>query len=162
MISTLTIQLSGKIFTLKWKILSILQSRTGCRIVCFRDVFFATLKRCFGPKSCQLFLKRKFTLENVIISGLGIRSFVHRSLAHFKQNKWATVSKATVSESLRSLISKEQPWANRSGRSLQMSDHEQFAQVAHQKWANERFAQQFLAKKSKILFFSMFYIHLLF
>ena len=27
---------------------------------------------------------------------------------------------------------------------------------------NERFAQKFLAKKSKILFFSMFYIHFLF
>ena len=39
-----------------------------------------------------------------------------------------------------------------------MSDHEQIAQVAHDKWANEWFPQNILAKKSKILFFSMFYI----
>ena len=47
------------------------------------------------------------------------------------QNKWATVS-----ESLRSLMSKERPWANRSGRSWQMSDSERFAQVSRDKWAN--------------------------
>ena len=39
-----------------------------------------------------------------------------------------------------------------------MSDPERFARVAQRKWANERFAQKILAKKSKILFFSMFYI----
>ena len=39
-------------------------------------------------------------------------------IAHFTQIKWAM-------------------WANRSGRSPKMSDHERFAQVAHQKWANE-------------------------
>ena len=43
------------------------------------------------------------------------------------QDKWATVSK-----SLRSLISKEGPWAN---CSWQMRDRDRFAQVAHQKWA---------------------------
>ena len=53
----------------------------------------------------------------------------------FAQNapdKWAAVS-----ESLRSLMTKEQPWANRSGRSWQKSDREQFAQVDHVKRANE-------------------------
>ena len=81
--------------------------------------------------------------------------------AHFVQIKWATVS-----DSLRSLKTNEQLWANRSGRSYQKRDREQ---IAHDKWGtgtvllrsltkNERFAQQFLAKKSKILFFSMFYI----
>ena len=58
-------------------------------------------------------------------------------------------------------------WANCSGRSPKMSDvrkslvfcaNGSFAQVAHDKWANEGFAQKILAKKSKILFFSMFYI----
>ena len=34
-----------------------------------------------------------------------------------------------------------------SGRSWKMSDLEQFAQVAHDKWANELFAQNILAKK---------------
>ena len=42
-----------------------------------------------------------------------------------------------VSESLRSLTKNEQPWAIRSGRSEEMSNCEQIAQVAHQKWANE-------------------------
>ena len=43
-----------------------------------------------------------------------------------------------------------------------MSNHEQIAQVAHDKWANERFAQKIWLKKSKILFFSMFYLGFLF
>ena len=100
------------------------------------------------------------TDHTVILSGLGIRSFTHRSLlicsflsnqisncerlTQIAQDKWATGS-----ESGRSLMSKERQWANRSGRSWQMSDRERFAQVAHQKWAKE----QFLAKKSKISFF---------
>ena len=71
---------------------------------------------------------------------------------------WATVSDLlrmlkTVSESLRSLRRNEQPWAKRSGRSRQMSDHEQFTQVAQRKWANERFTQKILVKKSKIFFY---------
>ena len=52
--------------------------------------------------------------------------------AQIAQDKWATVSK-----SLWLLRGNEQPWANRSGRSRQMSDR-------------ERFAQKILAKKSKI------------
>ena len=34
-------------------------------------------------------------------------------------------------------------WANCSGGSSKMSDHEWFAQVAHKKWANERIARFF-------------------
>ena len=55
-------------------------------------------------------------------AGLGIRSFRSNQMsncerfAQIAQDKWATVSK-----SLRSLISKERPWATRSGRSWQMS-----------------------------------------
>ena len=49
-------------------------------------------------------------------------------------------------QSLRSLMSKERPWANRSGRSWQISDCEWFAQVAHDKWANEWFAQKIWLK----------------
>ena len=48
-----------------------------------------------------------------------------------------------VSESLRSLTKNEQPWAIRSGRSEEMSDREQIAQVAHQKLANEWIAHIF-------------------
>ena len=78
------------------------------------------------------------------LSGLGIRSFTHCSFAHLlirsfcsnqmsncerftqiAQDKWATLS-----EALRSLWGNEWPWANCSGRSRQMSDHERFAQVA--------------------------------
>ena len=45
-----------------------------------------------------------------------------------------------------SLKSIEQLWAICSDRSRQMSDLERFAQVAHDKWANERFAQKILYK----------------
>ena len=48
-----------------------------------------------------------------------------------------------VSESLISLTKNERPWAIRSGRSEEMSDREQIAQVAHQKWANEWIAHFF-------------------
>ena len=46
-----------------------------------------------------------------------------------------------VSEFLRTLTKNEQPWAICSGRSQKMSDHEQIAQVAHQKWGNEQIAR---------------------
>ena len=104
---------------------------------------------------------------NSLICSSLIRSFRSNQMSdceRFAQVTPIKRARATVSESLRSLISKEQerPWANRSDRPWQMSHHERFAQVAHKKWANERFAQQFLAKKSKILFFSMFYIRFYF
>ena len=57
--------------------------------------------------------------------------------AQIAKDKWATVS-----ESLRSLMSKERLWANCSGCSWQMSNREQFTQVDHDKWANEPFAQK--------------------
>ena len=60
-----------------------------------------------------------------------------------------------------------------SSRSNQLSDFEQFAQIAKDKWAtvseslrshktNEQFAQQIWLKKSKIFFFSMFYMRFLY
>ena len=63
-------------------------------------------------------------------AGLGIGSFAHRSFAHFAQINWGTVS-----DSLRSLKTNELLWANRSGRSRQMSNAERIVQVAHDKWA---------------------------
>ena len=44
-----------------------------------------------------------------------------------------------MGESLRSLMSKEAPWANCSGCSWLMRDREWFAQVVHDKWANRSF-----------------------
>ena len=67
-------------------------------------------------------------------------SLVH-SFAHFAQIKWATVS-----DSLISLKTNERLWVNRLGRSRQMSNSKRFAQVPHDKWANEQ-----LAKKIKNL-----------
>ena len=90
--------------------------------------------------------------DNHFGAGLGIRSFAHCSFAHFAQIKWATVS-----ESLRLLRGKERPWANRSGRSRKMSDHERFTQVTQRKWANGQFAQIFWQKKNIKSSFTMFY-----
>ena len=58
-----------------------------------------------------------------------------------------------VRESLRSLAKNERPWAIRSGHSEEMSDREQIAQVAHQKWANEQIAG-FLEQIAHWLIFS--------
>ena len=86
-----------------------------------------------------------------------------RSLAHFAQIEWATLS-----DLLRSLKTNERLWANRSGHSEEMSNGERIAQAAHDKWAtmsdslrslrgNEQFAQNILAKKSKILFYNVLF-----
>ena len=48
-----------------------------------------------------------------------------------------------VSKLLRLLTKNEWPWTICSGRSEEMSDREQIAQVAHQKWANEWIAHFF-------------------
>ena len=98
-----------------------------------------------------------------------IRSLLIRSFAHFAQIKWATVS-----DLLRSLKTNEWPWANCSGRLEEMSARERISQFAQDKWAtvsdllgslrgNEQMCNSlktFWLKKSKILFFSMFYIRL--
>ena len=47
------------------------------------------------------------------------------------------------SESLRSLTKNERPWGICSHRSEEISDREQIAQIAHQKWANEWIARFF-------------------
>ena len=108
-----------------------------------------------------------FACLNQLHAGLGLRPFAHRSfahLAHFAQIKWATGS-----DSLRLLKTNERLWANPSGRSEEMSNCESIAQVAQDKWVTvsnllrsrkERMSvslQKFWLKKSKILFFSMFF-----
>ena len=51
------------------------------------------------------------------------------------------------------LMTKEQLWANHSGHSLKLSNHEQFPQVTHHKWANEQITR-FLANLSFANFFA--------
>ena len=75
-----------------------------------------------------LFTNKRILRIHAIEAGLGIRSFAHSLIAHslirsFRYNQ-------TVSDSLRSLKTKERPWANRLGRSEEMSDRERFAQVS--------------------------------
>ena len=114
-----------------------------------------------------------FSLLNNL-SGLGIHSFAHRSLAHslilLKTNEWlwAIPSDPDLSKLLKSLRRNDWPWANRSDRSEEMSDRERIAQAAQDKWAilsywlrslrgNERMSnslKKFWQKKSKILFFN--------
>ena len=66
------------------------------------------------------FTLRCVNLAEWLISSAG-NSLIHSSLicsfAHFAQIKWAPVS-----DSLRSLKTNERPWANRSGRSEEMSE----------------------------------------
>ena len=93
-----------------------------------------------------------FRAGNLLIRSSLICSFRSNQMSgceRFSQDKWGTVSKL-----LRSLRGNEQPWANRSGRSRQMSDHEQFDQAAQRKWAN------FGLKNLKSCF-SMFHIRFL-
>ena len=59
-----------------------------------------------------------------------ICSSLIRSFANFTQIKWATVS-----DLLRLLKTNEWVWANRSGRTEEMSDLEGITQVAQDKWA---------------------------
>ena len=54
-----------------------------------------------------------------------------------------------VSELLRSLTKNERPWAIRLEK---MSDRERSAQVAHQKWANERIARFFEGIAHSLIF----------
>ena len=59
-------------------------------------------------------------------------------------------------DSLRSLKKNEQPWANRSGRLRQMSDHERFTQVAQRKCQMSHSLKKIWQKKTKILFLVCF------
>ena len=83
-----------------------------------------------GKAQRLFFLQIDHTVENDRAGNSLIRSSLLRSTNHFAQIKWATVS-----ESLRSLKTNEWPWANRSGRTEEMSKRERIAQVAQDKWA---------------------------
>ena len=138
----------------------------NCSHVYIQVVFFGSL--------VFLWVKERFTCEKEQISPIALlqgREFAHLLIAHslscsFCSNQMsdcerlaqiAQDKRVTVSDSLRSLRGNKQPWANNSGRSRQMINREQLAQVAHDKWGNERFAQKMLAQKNlKSCFFVCF------
>ena len=82
---------------------------------------------CITSVSPLSFHKSLTLLYLSFLTGLGIGSLI----CSFPQIKWAIVS-----DLLRSLKTNERLWANHSGRSRQMINHEQISQVAHDKWAN--------------------------
>ena len=66
-------------------------------------------------------------------------------------NRWGCSPKMSdVSESLRLLTKTEWPWAICSGRSPKISVHEQFSQVAHQKWASMSESLRLLTKNERM------------
>ena len=139
------------------------KTKIKCRLyIC--DFFIFCHSESFGtsePLLLFITLQMNYLTVTTLIEGYYFRragnSLICSSLiSSFAQLKWVTLS-----DSLRLLKKNEQLWANRWGRSRQMSDREGIAQVAHDKWAtvsnslrlliiNEQFAQQFLAKKSLI------------
>ena len=125
---------------------------------CIRNCLFKSSKTGVAISNIALKVTSTCIGSAYPCAGLGIRSFTHRSFAHL----------------LISLKSNERLWKIRSERSRQMSNREQIAQVtqrkwaivsdslrslwgnercewiahfAHEKWANERFAQKILARK---------------
>ena len=103
----------------------------------------------FDKKSKIIFLVRFLYIKNERFAHslfFNERCEQISQVPHQKWAMWANRSGCSsimsdVSESLRSLIKNERPWAIRSGRSQKMSDHEPIAPGAHQEWANERIAR---------------------
>ena len=79
---------------------------------------------------CTLLYQYVNCITPLPVAGLGICSFAHRSFAHL-----LILLKSNENNSLRSLKTNERQWANCSGRSEEMSNHEQIAQVTQDKWA---------------------------
>ena len=92
---------------------------------------------CF--RSFALLLFRSFALLLYCSFALLLfRSFALRSFAQIKEQRWAICSgckRAMGTICSGSLMTKEQPWVNCSHHSLQKSNREGFAQVAHDKRA---------------------------
>ena len=109
-------------------------------------------KNKWFPK--KIWIKSYFTFLKFFFKLKKIEGFAHSLL--FKERyeriaQFAPNERATVSESLRLLSKNEQPWVIRSGGSPKMSDCERIAQVAHQKWANERIAHSLIFSQKKEL-----------
>ena len=66
-------------------------------------------------------------------------------------------SKSDVSESFRSLMTKEQLWASCSGHSLKMSNHEWFAQITHKKCLTLSESLRLLTKNEQMTESLVFY-----
>ena len=101
----------------------------------------ASLKNCWLKKS-------KISFFSMFYIGFLFKKWAIRSFPLFWWVMWVNCSgrslkMSKVSESLRSLTKNERPWAIRSGRSEEMSDHERIAQDAHQKGAIEWIAHFF-------------------
>ena len=138
-------------FKTVWQIQNVL---TRIRIPLFKLMWIRIQIPTCLAKERKLFSSKS---SPTVFSGLGIFSLAYCLLAlwlrvrllnceqftQINQDKWVTVS-----ESLRSLMSNEQPWVNSSSRKWQMSDCEQFAQVAHDRWTNEQIALFFWANCS--------------
>ena len=117
------------------------------------NLFFRLDNRCWYPK--KLLIYKTTFLDSCLQPLIGLPRLICSSLIR---------SFAHLFKSLKSLRTNEQMWAICSGRSGQMSDCEQIAQVVHEKWANvsdllrllttnEWFAQK---KSKKIVFFVRF------
>ena len=87
-----------------------------------------------------------------------IAQVAHQNWAMWANRSGCSPKMSDVSKSLRLLTKNERPWAIRSGRSEEMSD---VSESLISLTKNERMSdslKKFWLKKSKILFFSMFYI----
>ena len=94
----------------------------------------------FGKKN----LKSSFLVLYVLYTIFLFKKWANRSFPLFWWAMWVNRSgrspkMSDVSKSLRSLTKNEWLWVIHSGRLKEMSNREQIAQVAHQKWANHSF-----------------------
>ena len=99
---------------------------------------WAICSKKFGKKKSKILFFSIFYIYRFFL----LKKWANCSLPLFWWAMWVNRSDhspkmSNVRDSLRLLTKNERPWAIRSGRSEEMSDHEAIAQVAHQKWANE-------------------------
>ena len=129
------------------------EKRANEQITCFFEriahSLFRSQKQVIPQKNLDKII---FYFFKVFFKLKKIEGFAHSLL--FKERyeriaQFAPNERATVSESLRLLSKNEQPWVIRSGGSPKMSDCERIAQVAHQKWANERIAHSLIFSQKK-------------
>ena len=101
-----------------------------------------------GSSSLQLYVISLGGGGNWIQAELGNWSSVFwANHSFFAKNKSSLLIRSYLVSKLSDLVTVAQSvwamWANRSNGSPKLSDHERFAQVAHQKWATERIAHFF-------------------
>ena len=118
-LSTLSQNYSESLSTLSQNYSESLHKNLVCHVLSFVTVFvYSSLWARYESTKAQ-----GWEFAHSLIAHLLIRSFCSNQMSncerftHIAQDKWADVS-----ESLRSLKTNEWPWANRSGRSWQMSN----------------------------------------